>query len=172
MTELSGIRDIVESEDSTHDSTMPLIVNELSRHYIKLLALRAAVHSNSSTCIDTSGLNWEPRASLRIVVEGFADFINNLKAEGPARHWPPWCQGAFSSLPFAVLFMFVSSPTVEEASYWLHLLLSIRKQLRLKASTFEVLRLGLLRINAIFWLGIDKVFKLEPHVKMALSQNT
>ncbi|RGP68721.1 hypothetical protein FSPOR_5192 [Fusarium sporotrichioides] len=165
-----NVRDNAELEETTHDSPTPLIVNELGHHYIQLLALRAAVHSQpcQDSTTETPGQDTDPRTCFQVALEGFLKFVNNLKTEGAARHWPPWCQGAFSSLSFAVLFMFVSSRTVEEASTWLQLLLSIRKQLRLKASTLEVLRLGLLRIDAIFWRGIDNVLKLEPHVKLAL----
>lgn len=82
--------------------------------------------------------------------------------------WPQWSQVAFSSICFLELMMAVSSPDTEEAVIWFQSLQKVRKEMRLKASMLPVLRLGLLRIDALFWKGIDKVLHLEPHIKDAL----
>lgn len=149
---------------------MPCTAFQLGRHYIQLLVLRAGVHDRLShpSATETARQDWDPRSGLKTCLEQFLEFISNLRSDGTAEHWPPWCQNAFSSLGFALLFMFVSSSTFEEATSWLQLIGSARKQLRLKAESFKALRLGLLRIDSIFWRGIDQVLKLEPHVKLAL----
>jgi hypothetical protein len=82
--------------------------------------------------------------------------------------WPHWSQVAFSSICFLDLMMAVSSPDTEEAVNWFRNLQKVRKEMRLKANMLPVLRLGLLRIDAIFWKGAEKVLHLQPHVKDAL----
>lgn len=63
--------------------------------------------------------------------------------------------------------MATSSPTFEEATTWINSLQSTRKSLRLKVASFPFLRLGLLRIDALFWRGITNVLELEQHVEEA-----
>ncbi|KAF4959116.1 hypothetical protein FSARC_10829 [Fusarium sarcochroum] len=162
-----GTRSIAPSSGDS----MPGITIELGHHYTSLLILRAAVHSqlgdaqvSEMSDQQSSGL----RNRLKTALEEFLDFVRSLKSDGTAEHWPPWCQSAFSSLCFTLLYMFVSAPTFEEASSYFALLESTRKHLRLKANALAVLRLSLLRIDAIFWRGIDQVLRLETHVKLAL----
>ncbi|CVK90798.1 related to DAL81-transcriptional activator for allantoin and GABA catabolic genes [Fusarium proliferatum] len=155
--------------DSSNDSSMPGMAIKLGYFYIQLLILRAAVHAqNSHPLTTTNSDQWSPRESLKTVLEQYSDFLKTLKSDETAEHWPPWCQSAFSSLCFAMLFMFVSATTYEEALSSMKLLQATRKQMRLKANAFVVIRLGLLRMDAIFWRGVDQVLRLEPHVKLAL----
>ncbi|KAF5713319.1 transcriptional activator of allantoin GABA catabolic [Fusarium globosum] len=157
------------SADSSNDSSMPGMAIKLGYYYIQLLILRAAVHAqNSHPLTTTNSDQWSPRESLKTVLEQYSDFLKTLKSDETAEHWPPWCQSAFSSLCFAMLFMFVSATTYEEALSSMKLLQATRKQMRLKANAFVVIRLGLLRMDAIFWRGVDQVLRLEPHVKLAL----
>ncbi|KAF5626992.1 transcriptional regulatory [Fusarium sp. NRRL 52700] len=158
------------SKDSKNDNSMPGIAIKLGYYYTQLLILRAAMHAQSShaSASNTSD-QWSPRESLKTVLGQYFDFLKNLKSDETAEHWPPWCQSAFSSLCFAMLFMFVSATTYEEAFSCMELLQATRRQMRLKANAFVVIRLGLLRMDAIFWRGVDQVLKLEPHVKLALA---
>lgn len=82
--------------------------------------------------------------------------------------WPQWSQVAFSSICFLDLMMAISSPSTEEAVNWFHRLHIVRRQMRLKANMLPVLRLGLLRIDAIYWKGVEKVIHLPPHIMDAL----
>ncbi|KAF4500727.1 transcriptional regulatory [Fusarium agapanthi] len=148
---------------------MPGIATKLGYYYVQLLTLRAAVHAQDSHhSVYNNSDQWSPRKSLKTVLEQYSDFLKTLKSDETAEHWPPWCQSAFSSLCFAMLFMFVSATTYEEALSSMELLQTTRKQMRLKVNAFVVIRLGLLRMDAIFWRGVDQVLKLEPHVKLAL----
>lgn len=67
--------------------------------------------------------------------------------------------------------MMISAIDAEEATYWFKCLQNLRRDMRLKADTIPCLRLGLLRIDSIFWKGIDRVFNLEDHVRQACSPN-
>ncbi|KAK7589795.1 hypothetical protein V3481_008768 [Fusarium oxysporum f. sp. vasinfectum] len=164
--------DGARSADPSNDKSMPGLSIKLGYYYTQLLILRAAVHAqNSHPSASNTSDQWSPRKSLRTVLEQYSDFLKSLKSDETAEHWPPWCQSAFSSLCFAMLFMFVSTATYEEALSWMKLLQATRRQMRLKANAFVTIRLGLLRMDAIFWRGVDQVLKLEPHVKLALDES-
>jgi len=62
----------------------------------------------------------------------------------------------------------MSSMDMEEALTWLRDLQTTRREMRLKSNMLPVLRLGLLRIDAIFWKGVDNVLHLQLHVQQAL----
>ncbi|KAL9567829.1 hypothetical protein ACKAV7_008132 [Fusarium commune] len=166
---LSDALDRLYSTDPNNDKSMPGIAIKLGYYYTQLLILRAAVHAqNYHPSASNTSDQWSPRESLMTVLEQYSDVLKTLKSDETAEHWPPWCQSAFSSLCFAILFMFVSATTYEEAVLCMKLLQATRRQMRLKANAFVVIRLGLLRMDAIFWRGVDQVLKLEPHVKLAL----
>lgn len=107
------------------------------------------------------------RRAMLSCQESFLDFIRQMKSEDVVGLWPLWCQTAFSSLCFSWLLTITSSNSYEEAQTCIEHLQSTRRELRLKATSFPVLRLGLLRIDSIFWRGIDKVLRLDPHVDQA-----
>jgi hypothetical protein len=97
-----------------------------------------------------------------------ADFVKSLKEEHFHMFWPHWSKVAFSSICFLNLLMAVSSRSTDEAVVWFQQLHMVRRQMRLKANMLPVLRLGLLRIDAIYWKGVEKVIHLPPHVMDAL----
>ncbi|CAJ0550118.1 Ff.00g100480.m01.CDS01 [Fusarium sp. VM40] len=156
-----------EPKDSESIDSVSGVVLKLGQYYIRLLILRARIHSTAPET-GTPVQEKQSRASLREVLEEFHDFVKTLRSDETAQYWQPWCQSAFSSLCFAMLFMFVSSPDFDEAFSFIKLLEMTRRHMRLKANAFVVLRLGLLRTDAIFWRGLDQILKLEPHVKLAL----
>lgn len=156
-----------EPKHSENIESVSGVVLNLGQYYIRLLILRARIHSTAPET-GTPVQETQSRASLRKVLEEFHDFVKTLRSDETAQYWQPWCQSAFSSLCFAMLFMFVSSPDFDEAFSFIKLLEITRRHMRLKANAFVVLRLGLLRTDAIFWRGLDQVLRLEPHVKLAL----
>ena len=170
----SPVSDAGHNSSSDHSITVPLI--ELGRRFVKLIISRALLRPHLSASSDNSTRNGRSNSkylhdSARAVMlasqESFLDFIRQMKSEDIVGFWPPWCQTAFSSLCFSWLLMIISSNTYEEAKICIEHLQSTRKELRLKATPFPVLRLGLLRIDSIFWRGIDKVLALDPHVDQA-----
>ncbi|KAF4992390.1 hypothetical protein FGRMN_7202 [Fusarium graminum] len=158
--------DTTRSTNPESHESMAVISTQLGHYYIRLLILRAWIHSQVAT--EPPNTASQSRRELQTLLEEFPNFVKNLKSDETAQHWPPWCQSAFSSMCYAMLFLFVSAPTFDEAFSCLKLLEATRRQMRLKANAFLVLRLGLLRMDAIFWRGIDHVLHLEPHVKLAL----
>lgn len=157
-------------------------IGTLGYHYVQLTIFRAIIRpfvANVGSSIDLAESTDLPpinrqevvgfaRTGVRTSTTAAAKFVNNLKEEHSHIFWPQWSQVAFSSICFLDLMMAVSSPDTEEAVIWFQNLHEVRKEMRLKASMLPVLRLGLLRIDALFWKGIDKVLHLEPHVRDAL----
>lgn len=132
--------------------------------YVQLIILRAELRPwLRQHCV-------QPASSLermRRCTKALSEVIRNLSPDKDSVFWPPWTQFAFSSVCFTLMTMAVTSPDFEEASSWISDLQSTRRCLRLKVASFPFLRLGLLRIDALFWRGISNVLHLQPHVAEA-----
>ena len=68
--------------------------------------------------------------------------------------------------------MAASSVDRSEADKWVSCLHKVRRDMRLKADVLPCLHLGLLRIDSIFWKGIDNVLHLEEHVRQAFASGS
>lgn len=68
--------------------------------------------------------------------------------------------------------MAVSSIDRSEADKWVTCLHKVRREMRLKADVLPCLHLGLLRIDSIFWKGIENVLHLEDHVRQAFASGS
>ncbi|KAH7401173.1 fungal-specific transcription factor domain-containing protein [Phaeosphaeria sp. MPI-PUGE-AT-0046c] len=167
------------------ETTSLFTVFILGYHYVKMTIFRAIIrpavsnHYSSSDTIGTtnqssnqSEIRGFARLGVRSSTSAAADFVTNLKEEHVHMFWPHWSQIAFSSICFLDLLMAVSSLSTEEAVDWFGHLHMVRKQMRFKANMLPVLRLGLLRIDAIYWKGVEKVIHLPPHVRDALQMST
>lgn len=64
--------------------------------------------------------------------------------------------------------MAMSSQNTEEAISWFRDVQAARKEMRLNSNTLPVLRLGLLRIDAIYWKRVEKVLHMRPDLQRAL----
>ncbi|KAJ5160724.1 transcriptional regulator family: Fungal Specific TF [Penicillium canariense] len=119
------------------------------------LASRSQVHSQAKTCIST-----------------VAGFIRTLGSNDRENFWPMWSATVFSSVNYQILLMAIGSiDQAEAACYWSYLQ-RIRRDMRLQSDALPHLRLGLLRIDSIFWKGIDTVFSLDEHVYQAYLETT
>jgi hypothetical protein len=163
------------------ETTSLLTVSTLGYHYVKMTIFRAIIRPIVSECYPNSAMmggtnrfSDQPefidfaRTGVGFSTSAAADFITGLKEEHFHMFWPHWSQVAFSSICFLDLLMAVSSPSTEEAVTWFQQLQMVRRQMRLKANMLPVLRLGLLRIDAVYWKGIEQVINLPPHVMDAL----
>ena len=168
------------------DKNDPLsTIGALGYHYIQLTIFRAIMRpfvAMSSSNIDPaeSGQHGQTsqtevigfaRTGVRTSTAAAAKFVNDLKEEHSHIFWPQWTQVAFSSICYMNLTMAMSSPDAEEATTWFQSLQNIRREMRLKASMLPVLRLGLLRIDSLFWKGLGKVLHLQAHVKDAFENS-
>ncbi|KAK0392269.1 hypothetical protein NLU13_1765 [Sarocladium strictum] len=153
-------------------------VSHLSYHYVRLLIVRSIsrppIASQAGQQLhagDNNALGGNTTGILRSITCDFVDFIRRIKTDATPVFWPPWCPTVISTLCFTLLSAVVTSQSQQEAAEWLSLLQTTRRELRLKATTLSVLRLGLLRIDAIFWRGLENVLCLEPHVKTAVQES-
>lgn len=168
-------------ETSEEDTSLP-IVSTLGYHYIRMTIFRALmrpIHTNLShdattphmaepdQCDPADLINFA-RTGVRSSTTDAVTFTKSLHQDHTHMLWPHWSQVAFSCICFLNLLMAMSSPSTQEALAWFQDLHAARQDIRLKSSMLPVLQLGLLRIDAIFWKGIDKVLHLPPHVQEAL----
>ncbi|KAJ6441441.1 putative transcriptional regulatory protein C25B8.11 [Purpureocillium lavendulum] len=162
-------------DDPPHRQPMQMSVAicDLAFHFTNVIVHRAAMRPFQDRMdIDAPNratLEQSVRESMATCTQGFHTFIKDLRAEDVNGVWPPWAQAAISSLCFAQLGMVVSASTFDDALDWIRRLQSTRKDLRLKAKSFPVFLLGLLRIDSIFWRGVDNVLRLSPHVSRAFA---
>lgn len=66
--------------------------------------------------------------------------------------------------------LFATSPNATDAKECLHLLASWRSLLRLKSRSCDLLNLALLRLDAIYVAGIDKLIELSPSALQAFQE--
>lgn len=157
-------------------------ISSLGSHYVKMTIYRAIIRpfvanlaSNdwpvdmrNEFSTDFQDILGFARKGVRTATTAAARLTKGLQQERSQIFWPQWSQVAFSSICFLDLMMAISSPDTQEALEWFQDLHSIRKEMRLKSNMLPVLRLGVLRIDAVFWKGVDKVLHLPPHVEQAL----
>ncbi|KXH66036.1 fungal specific transcription factor [Colletotrichum salicis] len=184
-----AINDLAKSDDKTCVLTKPLLQSlssvviltdsttnsqRLAHLYIRMIILRAGLRPvlvQGSTGYDASDERASPmeeqREAMRGCTRGLSDVVKSLSSDTDNWFWPSWTQLIISSICFTQMTMAISSHTYQEAFDWITDLQSTRKSLRLKVASFSFLRLGLLRIDALFWRGLANVFHLEEHIEAA-----
>ncbi|KAK2049492.1 fungal-specific transcription factor domain-containing protein [Colletotrichum somersetense] len=144
---------------------------DLALSYTQLVILRAELRPfippGSQLGPDEGSFARTARGNMKRCTRALTNVVRSLSPETDGVFWPSWTQLAFSSICFSLMTMAISSPDFEEASAWIADLQSTRKSLRLKVASFPFLRLGLLRIDALFWRGITDVLHLKTHVEEA-----
>ncbi|OAK93752.1 hypothetical protein IQ06DRAFT_235692 [Phaeosphaeriaceae sp. SRC1lsM3a] len=183
LEELASWHEQYQLLDSTQpgESTSTSTICTLGYHYVRMTIYRAIIrpivadsHSDYDLIGNANQLSklqevvGFARTGLRCSTNAAAELVNNLKEEHFHIFWPHWSQVAFSSICFLDLLMAVSSPSTDEAVIWFRQIHTVRRQMRLKANMLPVLRLALLRIDAVYWKGVDKVLHLPSHVMDAL----
>ncbi|KAK8081341.1 transcriptional regulatory [Apiospora saccharicola] len=143
--------------------------------YAELMVLRAMSRpwlvnkDSTSTTNDsaTATIYDQVRLRTRECTKQLSELVCRLGPEHTAIFWPPWSQMAFSSLFQTQMTMAISSRDAKEASVWIGDLMTARKGARLRIQSFPQLRLGLIRIDSLFWRGIENLLHLTPHVREA-----
>ncbi|KAK1675478.1 fungal-specific transcription factor [Colletotrichum godetiae] len=184
-----AVNNLAKSNDKTCVLTKPLLQNlssvavqadsttnshRLAHLYVRMIILRAVLRPvlvQSSTDYKSSEERASPmeeeREAMRDCTHGLSDVIKILSSDTDNVFWPSWTQLIVSSICFTQMTMAISSHSYQEAFDWITDLQSTRKSLRLKVASFSFLRLGLLRIDALFWRGLANVFHLEEHIEAA-----
>jgi hypothetical protein len=172
-----------QSQKSSEETAHLCTVSTLGYHYIQMTIFRAIIRpfiANPDVktpagvrelARDQQDVMSFARTGVRSATTSAANFVKGLKEEHFHMFWPHWSQVAISSICFLDLLMASSSLDTEEAKSWFRDLHDLRKEMRLKSNMLPILRLGLLRIDAVFWKGVDNVLRLQPHIKDALQSS-
>ncbi|KAL7911524.1 fungal-specific transcription factor domain-containing protein [Trichoderma velutinum] len=158
---------------SSVDDAPASVINLLAYHYTHVNICRALLRchvtdgqlNQSSTEADMQRARHEAGKCLSDALS----FINKLKLDASSQFWPAWAPLAFSSIVNLMLHLLVMSSSSEEAKQRMQTVRDTRESLRIRSKQLPILRLGLLRIDSVFWKGLDQIFVLQPHVYEALS---
>jgi len=155
----------IESEAKFEDVNLsgPML---LGGHFVKVLLFRAILRPFQTTSRSADSLPADPReleahrlsrAGAKACVTSFVAFTADLRSGWINGFWPFWCTLAWSTLCNLALMLHVSAETIGEAQECQISLDRARKAIRLHAKSLDVLRFSLLRIDSIFWKGLDNV---------------
>lgn len=136
------------------------------------------------------------RIGAKSCATAFSNYISELKSGDTNAFWPfcksnmnsmrtthvPGCLqanrhlttgsvSAFALQPSLWQSLFLSSPTLLEAYETKEALMQTRRMLRLRARSFEPLRLALLRSDSLWWRGIRETLHLSGVVEQSLDGN-
>lgn len=152
---------------------------KLGNHYIKTNIFRAimrpfltAENPLNPLPPDAREAMKHARASARSCTRGAFEFIWGLNQDHLPRFWPQWTRSVYSAISYFMLLMFITSESFEEARYWIIELQMLRKELRIKQNLHTFLRLGQIRIDAVFSKDMRDVVDLKPHVRSALDETS
>lgn len=137
-----------------------------SRAMVRPFLADGSYRSEDSAMVDACH---NARRQVQTSVRHAIEFVRKLGISHAHVLWPAWSQAAFSSISHLILLMAVTSKTLEDASVWVQDLQTARQELRSKSTLIHALRLGVLRIDSLFWRMIANVLKLEPHVREAFT---
>jgi hypothetical protein len=146
----------------------------LACSYIKLITLRGWLRPwfaarNPSTDLTGEGLDAMKTARTRMMqcATELSHFVRALGPDMATTFWPSWNQLIFSTIFHTQMTMAITCSDYEDAASWIRLLMSTRESARQRVNLFPQLRLGLLRVDSLFWRGIDQTLRLEAHVEQA-----
>lgn len=171
----SGLQRPLSNENNVMKTVS--IINGLGYHYTQVNIFRAILRPFlAKGRRPASGLPPDEIEAFRLArlrtreyIETALGFIQGLNIDCVLHFWPVWAQTAFSSIGTLILQMLMISTTSEEAMEWMKTLQKARKELVIRSHQLPVLRLCLLRINSLFWKGINQVFSPDKHIHEALS---
>jgi hypothetical protein len=66
------------------------------------------------------------------------------------------------------MLLIIQAPTIEHATKAKSLADTWRQTLRSQSKICDLMKLGILRLDAIYWSGMEKLFIVEPHIRHAL----
>ncbi|KAL6818101.1 fungal-specific transcription factor domain-containing protein [Trichoderma sp. SZMC 28013] len=158
---------------SSADDAPASVINLLAYHYTHINICRALLR-----CHATDGQSNQPSTDADMqrarheagkCLSDALLFVNKLKLDASPQFWPAWAPLAFSSMVNLMLHLLVMSSSSEEAKQRMQTVRDTRESLRIRSKQLPILRLGLLRIDSVFWKGLDQIFVLQPHIYEALS---
>ncbi|KAL5090773.1 hypothetical protein Trisim1_004079 [Trichoderma cf. simile WF8] len=158
---------------SSSDDAPASVINLLAYHYTHINICRALLRCHATDGQSNQSLTdadmQRARHEAGKCLSNALLFVNKLKLDASSQFWPAWAPLAFSSIVNLMLHLLVMSSSPEEAKQRMQTVLDTRDSLRIRSKQLSILRLGLLRIDSVFWKGLDQIFVLQPHIYEALS---
>ncbi|KAF2035688.1 hypothetical protein EK21DRAFT_96347 [Setomelanomma holmii] len=147
---------IADNGDHAEQAVSLTTLSTLGYHYVQMTIYHAIIRPTlDATPPSSEPLHVQPeeehdivrfaRTGVRSATTAATTFVKSLQQEHLHMFWPQW-----SSVS------------------WFKDLHATRKEMRIKSDMLPVLRLGLLRIDALFWKRIDKVLHLRSDLQQAL----
>ncbi|THY19389.1 hypothetical protein D6D01_07072 [Aureobasidium pullulans] len=163
---IAGIQSTAELNDL--DPLGPML---LGGHVVKVLLFRAILRpfqerpgspstatSNDHRKIEARRLS---RTGAKSCVASFTAFTSDLKSTWTHGFWPFWCALGWSTLCNLALLLYATAQDTEEAQECRLLLDRARQIVRLQSKSLDILRFPLLRIDSIFWKGLENVLTTD-----------
>jgi hypothetical protein len=152
-----------ESDAEEIDMSGPML---LGGHVVKVLIFRAILrpfHNTKGAASDPREVEARrlSRAGAKACVAAFTSFTSGLKSGWIHAFWPFWCTLGWSMLCNLALLLFVTADSVEDAEECRLLLDRARRAVRLHSRSLDILRFSLLRIDSIFWKGLENVIRAK-----------
>jgi len=111
------------------------------------------------------------RTGAFAVAKEVFDFLDGLNARELEAFWASYSRTNFTIASSFMLLLFVTSPNIGDAKECLVLLNNWRGLLRIKSRSCDLLNLALLRLDAVFVAGIDRLLELSPAAVQAWSES-
>ncbi|KAL1301567.1 hypothetical protein AAFC00_005803 [Neodothiora populina] len=100
------------------------------------------------------------------------EFLDALDVSHLEAFWPSYSRTNFTIASNFMVLLFATAPTLTDANECLQLLGSWRSLLRLKSRSCDLLNLALLRLDALYVAGVDKLIELSPSALQAFQEQS
>ncbi|KAF4783072.1 hypothetical protein HER10_EVM0005871 [Colletotrichum scovillei] len=89
-----------------------------------------------------------------------------------AGFWYAWSRVGWAITSSFLALLFVQSPSVKHAKTCKTLIDKWRQILRHQSQSFEDMSLGILRLDAMYWSNMNKIFRINRHVAQVIKDST
>ncbi|KAK1471405.1 fungal specific transcription factor [Colletotrichum tamarilloi] len=89
-----------------------------------------------------------------------------------AGFWYAWSRIGWAITSSFLALLFVQSPSVQHAKTCKILIDKWRQILRHQSQSFEDMSLGILRLDAMYWSNMNKIFRINRHVAQVIKDST
>jgi len=96
------------------------------------------------------------------------EFTSELSSRDFSGFWYSWSRIGFAVISNFVILLLVQAPTEEHVKTSKAIADNWRQTLRFQSRSSDLVNLGMLRLDAIYLSGMDKLFICEPHVHKVL----
>ena len=102
------------------------------------------------------------RTGALAVAREIFDFLDHLSAYELEAFWASYSRANFTMATSFIVLLFVTAPDARDAEECLELLEAWRSLLRIKSRSCDLLNLALLRLDAVFVAGMERLVELSP----------